>query len=146
MCTRLNFPITHLDALWNNDLCFYQVSVAGKIACKKCNSDLGNIIKYANVFLPTIKASVISFSEKGKGQPRIGKKWAAITSQYFVVNPISSEDLYRMACRLCEEIEAVQAEMNGKCLEAEKDQWEEERLKNDNDEEGIEDAQEEEVE
>jgi hypothetical protein len=72
--------------------------VAGKTECLKCGSEWGSIIKYAGVFLPTIKAEQFIIQsmnmQTNVETERVNKRrWKLIEDTYFVVDPITDSDL-----------------------------------------------------
>lgn len=95
---RVNAKPLNLEAVEK----FQKLSIPGKAYCTKCNNLLGNVVKFKDVYLPTLKADALILQEPApNGYPpkpkQRAKKWKKITKNFFIVEEIENVSLVVMS-------------------------------------------------
>ncbi len=82
---------------------FHNLAIPGKIYCVDCMTALGNVIKYSEVYFPSLKADALVLVRKDEsGSTRLSnksavKKWKKIVEGMFRVEDIERGDVLVMS-------------------------------------------------
>ncbi|XP_065940807.1 antiviral innate immune response receptor RIG-I-like isoform X2 [Magallana gigas] len=68
----------------------------GKIMCKKCHVNLGNIAFYQEIYFPLLHVKAIKIEDDMKKGDHL-KLWKMVEEKYFTVSPLSDEDLEKIS-------------------------------------------------
>lgn len=68
----------------------------GKIMCKKCRVNIGNIALYQEIYFPLPHIKAIKIEDDMKKGDHL-KQWKKVEEKYFTVSPLSDEDLEKIS-------------------------------------------------